>query len=149
MKIIEMRPPRIAIVLIAIAFALHWLLPVWKWLEFSYPFLGTTIAVFGMVAIIWSWWLFKKRNVAICPMTKTEKLIVDGIYRFSRNPMYVGFVVVLSGIALYMGTLPFLFATFIYFIILNSVFIPFEEDKLENSFGSEYLAYKKRVGRWL
>jgi protein-S-isoprenylcysteine O-methyltransferase Ste14 len=149
MKIIEMRPPRIAIVLVAIAFALHWLLPIWERLGFSYPLLGATIAVLGIAAIIWSWWLFKKRKVAICPRAKTEKLIVDGLYRFSRNPMYVGFVVVLSGIALTMGTLPFLFATFIYFIILNSVFIPFEEHKLENAFGSEYLAYKKRVRRWL
>lgn len=135
--------------LLAVAFALHWLLPFWEGFKFSFPFTGAVIGSLGFATMMWGWRLFQKLNVAICPTAPTEKLTFDGPYRFSRNPMYLGIVMILFGIAAYMATLPFFVAVAIYFVILNSVFIPFEEQKLEGTFGAEYLEYKTRVRRWL
>lgn len=149
MKIVEMRPPKIAMALVAAAFSLHWLFPVWEGVRFSSSIMGVVVGLFGFVIMIWGWWLFQQGNVAICPTARTEKLIFSGPYRFSRNPMYLGIVTLLLGIAVYMGTPPFFLAVAIYFIILNSVFVPFEEQKLEGAFGSQYIEYKERVRRWL
>lgn len=135
--------------LLGTAFALHWLLPVWETFTFSYPIFGTAIGICGFAIMMWGWWLFQKQDVAICPTAHTGKLIFDGPYRFSRNPMYLGIVMILLGVALFMGTPPFFLAAAVYFVILNSVFIPLEEQKLSSSFGPEYLEYKKRVRRWL
>lgn len=134
---------------LGIAFALHWLLPVWETFTFSYPILGTAIGICGFAIMMWGWWLFQKHNVAICPTADTGKLIFGGPYRFSRNPMYLGIVMIFLGVTLFMGTAPFFLVVAIYFVILNSVFIPFEEQKLGSAFGPAYLEYKKRVRRWL
>jgi protein-S-isoprenylcysteine O-methyltransferase Ste14 len=149
MKIIDMRPPKIAMVLLVVALALHWLLPLWETFKFSSPILGITIGAPGFAIMIWGWRLFQQRKVAICPTAHTDKLVFDGPYRFTRNPMYVGMVAMLLGVAIFMGTLPFFLTVVIYFVILNKVFIPFEEQKLESTFGSEYVEYKRRVRRWL
>ena len=134
---------------LGVAFALHWFLPVWKGFKWSYPILGAAISICGFAIMMWGWWLFQKRNIAICPTAHTGKLIFDGPYRFSRNPMYLGIVMIFLGVAVFMGTPPFFLGAAIYFVILNSVFIPFEEQKLVSAFGSEYLEYKRRVRRWL
>lgn len=149
MKIIEMRPPKIAMALLASAFALHWLLPIWEGLRFSFPFTGTAIGTLGFATMMWGWWLFQQHKVAICPTAQTDKLVFDGPYRFTRNPMYLGMVSIFLGVAILMGTLPFFLAAATYFVILNSVFIPFEEQKLAATFGADYLEYKRRVRRWL
>lgn len=149
MKIIEMRPPKIAMALLIVAFALHGLLLIWEPFKFSSPMLGIMVSTLGFVIMMWGWWLFQQYKVAICPTAYTDKLIFDGPYRFTRNPMYVGMVAILLGVGIFVGTLPFFLAVAIYFIILNRVFIPFEEQKLEGTFGAEYLEYKTRVRRWL
>jgi protein-S-isoprenylcysteine O-methyltransferase Ste14 len=149
MKIIEMRPPKIAMAFLAVASALHWLLPVWEGLRFSSSLSGAVIGILGFAVMMWGWWVFKKSNIAICPTAHTDKLTFDGPYRLSRNPMYLGVVMILLGIAVYVGTPPFYLAAVIYFVILNRVFVPFEEQKLESTFGAEYLDYKRRVRKWL
>ncbi|MBI4490561.1 MAG: isoprenylcysteine carboxylmethyltransferase family protein [Deltaproteobacteria bacterium] len=148
MKIIAMRPPKIAMALLATAFALHWLSPIWETLKFSFPLAGVGIGSLGFAIMMWGWWLFRQHKVAICPTAHTDKLIFDGPYRFTRNPMYLGMVAMLLGVAIFVGTLPFFLGVVIYFVILNRVFVPFEEQKLESTFGSEYLEYRRQIRRW-
>ena len=149
MSIIDMRPPRIAILLTLIAAVLHWTLNIWETIRFAWLGGGIIMVLAGFSLMMWSWGLFKKRDVAICPKAKTTSMITDGPYRFTRNPMYLGMVLILAGLALCMGTLPFYLSATTFFLIINFVFCPYEESKLLKSFRTDYMQYLSRVRRWI
>ena len=149
MNIIEMRPPRIAMALTLIATALHWSLGIWENVRMSWLQGSVILVLAGFSLMMWSWGLFRKRNIAICPTAKTMSLITTGPYRFSRNPMYLGMILILAGLALCVGAPPFYLSAMVYFMIINFVFCPFEENKLLNSLGDEYVQYMSRVRRWI
>jgi protein-S-isoprenylcysteine O-methyltransferase Ste14 len=149
MRIINMRPPRIALTLTVIAAAIHWSLNIWEPTRLSMPRIGASIGIGGFILMMWSWGLFKQQHLAICLPAKTDHITMAGPYRFSRNPMYLGMILMLLGLALYVGTLSFYLSAIGYFVILNFVFIPYEENKLANAFGGEYIQYRNCVRRWL
>lgn len=84
-----------------------------------------------------------------CPTATNDRLVTTGIYRYTRNPMYLGIIGLLLAIAIHVGTLPFYLAAAVYFIVINHVFCPYEEAKLAATFGDHYNAYRNRVRRWL
>jgi len=91
------------------------------------------------------------RNVGSSPnpMVPTKALALGGPYRFTRNPMYIGFLLLSTGICLTTNALwPLLFLPAVLLILRRKV-IDREERYLEAKFGFEYLAYKSRVRRWL
>ena len=150
MNIIRFRPPRIALAFILLATAVHCLLSfAWDGYRLQSTVLGAAIATGGFVLMISGWNLFRRRGVAVCPTEKTGRLITDGPYRRTRNPMYLGIVLMLIGAAAIVGTPPFYFMAAAYFAVINWGFCPYEEAKLEDSFGQEYLNYKRKVRRWL
>jgi protein-S-isoprenylcysteine O-methyltransferase Ste14 len=99
--------------------------------------------------MMWAWWQFKEHKVAICPTDETDYLITDGVYRLTRNPMYLGMILMLFAIAVFVGTLPFYVAAFLFFTIINWVFCPYEEDKLTRVFRQDYADYRTQVRRWI
>ena len=149
MKIIEMRPPRIWLVLLAIAFSVHLLFPSWDTITFNAPILGMSLGLIGFCVMIGGWLTFQKHKVAICPTATTEKLITSVLYSFSRNPMYLGMILIGVGIMLFFHSLALYGVTLIIFCLLNFIFIPYEEAKLVRVFGGEYSRYSERVRRWL
>lgn len=148
-QLIQFRPPRIAMFLLVIAAAFHWLTPVRAFSLFSSAALSLGLASIGFVVMIIAWWQFKQRAVAICPTANTDRLITDGIYRITRNPMYLGVALMLSGTAAWFGTLPFYVAALGFFIIMDRRFRRYEEDKLAAVFGREYMEYKSKVRPWI
>lgn len=85
----------------------------------------------------------------INPVDPTKKLVVKGLYRFSRNPMYIGVIIILSGEAIFfqLNNL-WVYLLFIFFIF--NLFILFiEEPRLRRDFGEDYYQYCQRVRRWL
>jgi len=92
--------------------------------------------------------MFKKAGAAILPTAKTDRPVTTGIYRFSRNPMYLGMFTLLLAMAVFAGTLPFYLAAAAYFVVINNVFCPYEEMKLSETFGASCLSYKNEVRRW-
>jgi len=80
---------------------------------------------------------------------KTRKLVISGFYRFSRNPMYLGLLLVLLGTSLIFGSLTSLFVLPLFIGAINYLQISSEEKALELLFGEEYLNYKQKVRRWL
>ncbi len=149
MRIIDFRPPRIAMTFTLIAAVIHWSLNVWETIRFSHPGAGAVMGIAGFILTMWSWGLFKRQHLAICLPEKTSHITKAGPYRFSRNPMYLGMVLIMLGLALYIGTVPFYLSALGYFAILRVVFIPFEEYKLAKAFGETYMQYRSQVRRWL
>jgi protein-S-isoprenylcysteine O-methyltransferase Ste14 len=96
-----------------------------------------------------SFYLFKKNKTPIMPGKKTTFVVMNGPYTFTRNPMYLGVVTALTGIAVYIGNLLAFVSPIIFFMATNFFYVPREEKLLESLFGKKYLAYKKKVRRWI
>ena len=149
MKLIDVRPPRSAFALLAASLVVHLILPPSVKLHFPIPLVGLPLALLGLAVMTWGWKLFRDVQTPICPTSESTALITEGAYRVSRNPMYLGIVVALTGIGLSTGSIPFLVPPVIFFLIMNRTFIPYEETKMERISGERYCRYKSRVGRWL
>jgi protein-S-isoprenylcysteine O-methyltransferase Ste14 len=147
--LIRFRPPRIALTCLAAAADLHVLSPKGTVLFVPYHLLGMLLLTAGFTIMIWSWVLFKKSKSAICPTSDAAALIKAGPYRFTRNPMYLGMALMLCGAAFLFGSVIAFSAPAAFFITMNEVFIPFEENNMERLFGDSYMEYKNRVRRWL
>lgn len=107
--------------------------------------LGLGAAIFLRCA--WDFVVFGKGTPA--PIDRTKRLVIQGLYRYSRNPMYVGVLSIIAGWAVLFGS-GILAADGAAWFIIFSLFVRFyEEPHLTREFGDEYLAYRKRVGRWL
>ena len=99
--------------------------------------------------MIRAWWLFQQHETAICPTAETTSIIVGDIYKLTRNPMYLGMIMILIGIALLVGSWPYYFVAVLYALILDHVFCRYEERKLLDQFGAEYADYAAGVRRWI
>jgi protein-S-isoprenylcysteine O-methyltransferase Ste14 len=105
---------------------------------------GVSFDTLGLLA-------FRKSKTTLNPMTpdKTSALVTSGIYRITRNPMYVGLVLFLIAWATQLSMLwPFIGPMF-FVIYINRFQIAAEERVMQSKFGDEYSAYKNKVRRWL
>ncbi len=99
--------------------------------------------------MIWAWLQFKKTKTAVCPTAKSSLIVTNGLYRYTRNPMYLGMLTILLGASLLMGTMQSMLPPAAFFLIIDKVFIPYEEDKLMAQFGEGYTEYMESVRRWI
>jgi len=105
---------------------------------------GGFFSVAGVVA-------FKMANTTVNPITPavSSVLVTSGIYKSTRNPMYLGFLFFLFGFGLFLSNLYSLALCAGFVLYMNRFQIQPEEKALESAFGAEFLAYKERVRRWL
>ncbi|MGB5599733.1 MAG: isoprenylcysteine carboxylmethyltransferase family protein, partial [Thiothrix litoralis] len=99
----------------------------------------------------WSLGLFFRAHTTFNPIhpERTQALVTQGPYRYTRNPMYVGMLIILLGWSIWLGSIsPFLLLPLFVWVLTKQQIIP-EEKILEQTFGDAYLAYKRRVSRWL
>lgn len=148
MKLINFRPPRIAMAFALGATVAHWLFHWGPW-RAPFPIAGTLVIAVGFAIMMGSWWQFRRGDVAIRPTAETARLLTGGLYRLSRNPMYLGMVLMLLGLAIAVGSPPFYLAAVAYAVLIDRVFCRYEEAKLARLFGSTYANYRGRVRRWL
>jgi len=78
-----------------------------------------------------------------------EELMVGGLYRFVRNPMYCGYCLILFGESLLYESSEVLLYSFVFFFLFNLLVILVEEPLLRNKFGKQYELYCKEVPRWI
>jgi protein-S-isoprenylcysteine O-methyltransferase Ste14 len=111
---------------------------------------GLAAAGLGLALATWTVTLFTKFGQGTpAPWDPPQKLVIRGPYRYVRNPMITGVLLLLLAEALLLQSLPiFLWLTF--FLLLNNIYFPlFEERLLEKRFAADYLEYKKHVPRWI
>ncbi len=105
---------------------------------------GIVSALAGVIVVV-----VNKTTINPHAPQKTSRLVTSGVYRYTRNPMYVGIMLVLASWALYLShILPLLLLPVFLFYMNRFQVIP-EEQILEQHFGDEYVNYKHRVRRWL
>jgi protein-S-isoprenylcysteine O-methyltransferase Ste14 len=93
--------------------------------------------------------LFAKAGTNIIPFSESTALVTDGVFGFSRNPMYTGMFLALAGTAVLLnGFWPWL-VIIPFAAIIRLYFVHHEEQLLEQAFGEDYLSYQGRVRRWI
>lgn len=112
---------------------------------------GITLVAMGLYLDIISFLNFRKNKTTVNPISpeKATNLVIDGFYRYTRNPMYLGMLLVLTGAALIFGALSTIFVLPFFVITMNELQIKPEEIALEKIFSAQYTNYKRKVRRWL
>ena len=152
--ILKILPPLWLLFFLIVALIAHLLIPATRVFDISFPILsgivGGIATLIALYLVLRASNLFAKEKTEILPTSPANRVLITyGPYRFTRNPMYLGMVLMLLGIAIYLGTLPMFLAAAAQFSVLNFFFIPFEEAKMARQFGETYEAYKHKVRRWL
>jgi protein-S-isoprenylcysteine O-methyltransferase Ste14 len=153
MNALELKIPPLALLLLAgvamglvsaVAPSLAWELPYRRAIALALAVSGVAVAVWAVVS-------FRRAGTTINPTTPqaTSALVRAGIYRFSRNPMYLGFLLALLGWSVFLANaLAFLFVP-AFVVTMNRFQIKPEERVLFAMFGSEFAVYKQELRRWL
>ncbi|MCK4251743.1 isoprenylcysteine carboxylmethyltransferase family protein [candidate division WOR-3 bacterium] len=145
----RLEPPTYFLIFLLLVILLHFVLPVIQIISSPYKYIGILLLGIGIWLNLWADGLFKKENTTVKPFEKSSALILEGPFRFSRHPMYLGMVIVLLGVAIILGSLITFLMPIAFFISMQIVFIRHEERALEQIFGQKYLDYKNRVRSWL
>ncbi|MCG8415553.1 MAG: isoprenylcysteine carboxylmethyltransferase family protein [Pseudomonadales bacterium] len=146
---VKFPPPAIFVLLIFVGAGLHYLLPLPLGVPESFQPVGIAITLFGVAVAILVNGTFKRVGTAIEPWKPTTSLITTGFYRWSRNPIYVGFCLFNIGIGISANNLWILLTFIPGAILVYYIAIEKEEQYLEQKFGQEYLDYKAKVRRWV
>jgi protein-S-isoprenylcysteine O-methyltransferase Ste14 len=146
---IRVPAPILTILHLIIAILLRNLLP----LPISVPallqWLGLGLAAVGFVLGVLALNEFKRARAAYDPKKPTSGFVTAGIYHYTRNPVYLGFVLILIGLSLSMGTYWGIVLAWPLMVFMNNLVIKPEEVSLEKNFKNQYLEYKANVRRWL
>jgi protein-S-isoprenylcysteine O-methyltransferase Ste14 len=112
--------------------------------------LGIVLIAGGAVllaACIWEF--FKRGRGTLSPVEPPRELVVQGLYRYVRNPMYLSVSAIVLGEVLVTGSRDLLVYWLIFFIAANLFVMFYEEPNLRARFGESYERYTRKVGRWL
>lgn len=109
--------------------------------------LGTAVGVGLLGACIWEF--ARSGRGTLAPVDPPDRLVVRGLYRYVRNPMYVSVTVILLSECLIIRSTPLLIYWSVWFVAVNLFVIGYEEPTLRRRFGAGYEEYVRRVGRWI
>jgi protein-S-isoprenylcysteine O-methyltransferase Ste14 len=133
---------------IILALALHSVSPIVKIIEAPVTYLGIPIILLGIALMGSGIRTIQGHKTDILPGGSPTVLVVSGPYRYTRNPIYLGMITILTGVCILLGTLSPFIVVPIFFTIVRIAVIPYEERKLTTTFGEAYREYQKRVRRW-
>lgn len=142
-------PPVYLFLTITVMVLLHYFFPVIRLLETPWNYTGILPLDIGLIIVAWSGHLFSRADTTIRPFQEPSHLVTGGMYVFSRNPMYLGMVFILAGVALLLGSLTCFLPIPVFIWLIQTIFISAEENMLEETFGKPYLEFKNRVRRWI
>lgn len=110
---------------------------------------GIIVFVFGLVFAVWTMVLFHKIGKGtLAPWAATKHLVVEGPFKYTRNPMITGVLAILLAESLILNNINIFYWMVLFFLINCIYFKVFEEKQLERNFGEEYIEYRKNVPMW-
>lgn len=142
-------PPHIFLTSVLVMSALAWWMPGADLISGDWRYLGILPIAVGVFIAVWPSIMYKRRKNPILPDAAPQVLILDGPFRVTRNPMYLGMVLSLLGVGILWGAVtPFLVVP-VFVLIITTRFIRMEEQNLLRAFGEAYAEYQKQVRRWI
>lgn len=142
-------PPVYLFASLILMWLLNRYLPVYRYLHEPWTYLGIVVVLAGIVIAMVSVRRFTRAKTGIVPFDEATTLVTDGLYRYARNPMYLGMFMILIGVALMMGSVSPLLPVWLFMLVIRYNFVAGEERFLEDTFGRDYLEFKNKVRRWL
>jgi protein-S-isoprenylcysteine O-methyltransferase Ste14 len=110
---------------------------------------GGVLLLLGLVLVIIAGGRFRSAGTQIAPWLPSTALVTTGIYRFTRNPMYIGMALIYAGLSMIADSVVALVCLIPLLAVINYGVIRREERYLEVTFGEPYRAYKRNVRRWI
>ncbi len=142
-------PPTYLFASLAGMVLLQYFLPGYQLISYPWNTAGIIPLALGMAINISADRAFKNYGTTVKPYEVSKALITTGIYSYTRNPMYLGMVMILTGAAFLLGAISTFIIIPIFTIVIDRVFIDAEEKMLEERFGSKWKQYKADVRRWI
>ena len=130
-------------------FAFNELLPGARFTGIESQMIGGLFIVTGLILLVIAGGLFKRAGTDLVPFKNVSALVTTGIYRYTRNPMYLGMASVLLGTAITVGAATAIVIPAAFMLIIQFRFILPEEEMLRGIFPGEFPAYCARVRRWI
>ena len=146
---VKIHPPVLTVIFIAIASVAKWAIPIQFQVPDNLRLVGLGLVVIGFLLGVTAFLAFRKARTTLNPHGKVTAIVTDGVYRFTRNPIYLGFLLMLIGFPLNSGNTWGVLLAPVFVMSMNGLVIAHEEAYLEKKFGEMYTGYKRRVRRWL
>jgi protein-S-isoprenylcysteine O-methyltransferase Ste14 len=143
-------PPLLFLATLVIGWLLQWLFPI-SVLPPGIVLLaaGVVVLALGILLLFWAVSMMRRAGTSPNPTQPTTAIVTTGPFRYTRNPIYLGFTLICVGIAIAANDVWVLLPLLVVLAIMTRVVIPSEERYLEQKFGSAYTDYTARVRRWL
>lgn len=145
----NVHPPIVAMVFIIIGLVLGKLIPALAGMNATLKNIGLGLTFIGFLCGVGAFIEFRKARTTLDPHGSVKALVTNGIYRFTRNPIYLGFLCMVIGFPLAYGSLWGLVVSPLFMATLSKLVIEKEEAYLEKKFKEQYAGYRSRVRRWL
>ena len=142
-------PPLLLIIAISLSYMVSIAFPGLQYDGLSFSWIGLIAISVGIFAVTWGRHLLVRHKTTLHPHGKPTKLVTRGPYAHSRNPIYLGFLLIAIGTALLFANVLAFAGPVIFFAFASIFIIPFEEDMLHRKFGDAYRRYRKSTRRWL
>ena len=146
---VKIHPPILTLLHVTTALLLSWMFPFPVSLSQIFKIAGVVLVLAGLTLAVMAVRQFSVAHTTLDPHGQVRALVTGGPYRFSRNPIYLGFVLILAGFPLFSGTVWGAILVPVLILNLNNLVIQHEEAYLEKKFGEAYAGYRSRVRRWL
>jgi len=146
---VAFHPPILLLLLIIAGLIGRWLVPAAFLPAGIGSALGAPVVVIAFAIFAWAIMTMRQGGASIPTHTPTDAIVASGPFRFSRNPIYLSMVLLLTGIGVWSNSLWFVAAAAVDAVLLNRYVIKPEERYLEQKFGEVYLKFRRSVRRWI
>ena len=147
-KAMGIPPPVFLLICLILMVLLRRIWPVKVVLGYPINLVGLVPAVMGLLIGVLGVLRFRREKTNIHPFKPAGKLVTDGVYGYSRNPMYLGLTLILIGAWIMLGAISPILGILIFVVVSGRWYIPDEERMLSEKFGKAYEEYRTKVGRW-
>jgi protein-S-isoprenylcysteine O-methyltransferase Ste14 len=143
------KPPVYVLAALLAMLAAHMLFPIARIIAFPWSLVGVAPLLLGAALVLHAFRLFGRNKTTAEPFGVSVALVTSGPFRVTRNPMYVGILLMLSGIACLFGTVAPWLVVPVLGVVFDVIFVRREEERMEMMFGDDYRRYKAQVRRWI
>ena len=142
-------PPTYLLIAIVLVLAIHFVFPGIKIVPVPWNPLGIVPLAFGIALNLIADIAIHQAETTVKPFEESSALLTTGVFQITRNPMYLGYVLILIGVAPIVRSVTPYAVIVVFAILMDRVFIRVEEQMLEQTFGPAWSEYAAKVRRWI
>ena len=142
-------PPFLFLICVVMMVLLSTDYPIIRFLQYPWTLIGILDLIGGLGITLVAGIQFMRAKTNLKTFDKPDQFVTSGLFKFSRNPMYLGFAIATIGVAIYLGALSPFFICILFIVIADRWYIAYEERVMADTFGQDYMDYKAKVRRWI